>query len=163
MHTPGCNSSFPGVALKIGQMTQALKLYHELCRDEMPSSDCSYLKRIWLVLGLEEYGFGPVLKISLSRGGGFMEEQMLLFPLPVEKPHTQFVCKMNNCFFFSFFFLVLDVLLWQSSEVAFCILLALEISPDVFAFVLPLEQAHPWAGRTTHLPSPLELSWCPCY
>lgn len=31
-----------------------------------------------------EYGFGLVLKTSLSRGGALMEEQMLLFPLPVE-------------------------------------------------------------------------------
>lgn len=103
MCTPGCNCSPPDVALKIGQMTQGLKLYHELCRGEMPSSDCSYLKRIWLVLGLDEYEFGLVLKTSLSRGGAFMEEQMLLFPLPVEKLHTQFVWKMNSFFFFPFF------------------------------------------------------------
>lgn len=152
MHTPD-------VTLKIGQMIQALKLHHELCRDEMPSSDCSYLKRIWLVLGLDECRFGLVLKTSLSRGGAFMEGQMLLFPLPVENLHAQFVWKMNSFFFF----LVLDAVLWQSSEVPFCILLALEISPCVFAFVLPLQQACPWACTTTHLPSPLELSWCPCY
>lgn len=106
----------PDVTLKIGQMIQALKLHHELCRDEMPSSDCSYLKRIWLVLGLDECRFGLVLKTSLSRGGAFMEEQMLLFPLPVENLHAQFVWKMNSFFFF---FLVLDAVLWQSSEVPF--------------------------------------------
>lgn len=56
-----------------------------------------------------------------------MEGQMLLFPLPVENLHAQFVWKMNSFFFF----LVLDAVLWQSSEVPFCILLALEISPCV--------------------------------
>lgn len=61
------------------------------------------------------------------------------------------------------FFLVLDAVLWQRSEVPFCILLALEISPGVFAFALPLQQARPWACTTTHLPSPLELLRCPCY
>lgn len=63
-------------------MTQALKFHHELCRDEMPRQlqDCSYLKRIWLVLGLDEYGFGLVLKTSLSRGGGFLEGKYCYFP-----------------------------------------------------------------------------------
>lgn len=96
----------PDVTLKIGQMIQALKLHHELCRDEMPSSDCSYLKRIWLVLGLNECRFGLVLKTSLSRGGAFMEEQMLLFPLPVENLHAQFVWKMNSFFFFFLFWML---------------------------------------------------------
>lgn len=43
-----------------------------------------------IVPGLDEYGFGFVLKTSLSRGGAFMEEQIFLFPLPVEKLHTEF-------------------------------------------------------------------------
>lgn len=153
MHTPD-------VTLKIGQMIQALKLHHELCRDEMPSSDCSYLKRIWLVLGLDECRFGLVLKTSLSRGGAFMEEQMLLFPLPVENLHAQFVWKMNSFFFFFSCFGCCTVAKFRGT---ICILLALEISPCVFAFVLPLQQACLWACTTTHLPSPLELSWCPCY
>ena len=46
--------------------------------------------------------------------------------------------------------LVLDVVLGQSSEVPFDILLASEISPGVFAFVLPSQAGKHtlWACRT---------------
>lgn len=52
--------------------------------------------KIWLVPGLGDSGLGLVRKTSLSRGGAFVEEQIFLFPLPVEKLHTEFVWKMNS-------------------------------------------------------------------
>lgn len=144
MHTPD-------VTLKIGQMIQALKLHHELCRDEMPSSDCSYLKRIWLVLGLDECRFGLVLKTSLSRGGAFMEGQMLLFPLPVENLHAQFVWKMNSFFFFLFWMLYCgkvqryhSAFFWHWKSPHVCLPLSYPCSKHAHGHVQPPICPLPW-------------------
>lgn len=152
------NSSPPDVALKIGQMTQALKLPHELCREEMPSSDCSYLKRIWLVLGLGEYGFRLVLKTSLSRGGAFMEEQMLL-PLPVENLHTQVVLKMSSFFFFFTAFGCCTVTRFRGTILHF---FGIGNSTVVFPFAANMPMGmynHPFALFLGTVTVPLLLKW----
>lgn len=46
-------------------------------------------------LYVSTYRFGIVFKVRLGTGGAFIEEQIFLFPLPVENPHTEFAWKMS--------------------------------------------------------------------
>lgn len=105
--------------------------------------------RVWFVPGLDEYGLG--FKTSLS-GGAFMEEQIFLFPLPVEKLRTEFFWKMNSfpcCLFW--------MLYWGKVQRYHSTFFWHQKFPVFFAFVLSSQ-----AGKHTHgheVPLVCPLPW----
>lgn len=74
----------------------------ECCRREVSAPGCSSHPDMALKdwsgcsgLKASKYGFGIVFKARLGTAGAFMEELIFLFPLPVEKAHTEFAWKMS--------------------------------------------------------------------